>query len=234
MDPEHFLFVDERLRSQCVFCGGKPDTRDHVPSKVFLDDPFPEQLPVVDACSECNQGLSLDEEYLACLLEVVLSGSTDPVKMERSRIGRAISRNTRLKKRLDACRRIDENGVTVWIPEAERVGNVVVKLARGHIAYELGFSATREPESVIFQPLLSMSDEDRQRFETAGNGEVRGWPEIGSRAFLRSLGAKPYEDTNGPWINVQSRRYRYAVDHDAGVCVRIVIAEYLSCEAIWE
>jgi hypothetical protein len=38
MNPEHYLFVDERLLGTCAFCGGTPGTRDHVPSKILLDD----------------------------------------------------------------------------------------------------------------------------------------------------------------------------------------------------
>lgn len=37
MDPRK-LFVDERLLEMCAYCGGQPDTRDHVPSRVLLDD----------------------------------------------------------------------------------------------------------------------------------------------------------------------------------------------------
>lgn len=234
MDPKHYLIGDKRTQGACVFCGREPDTKDHVPSKVFLDGPFPDQLPTVDACNKCNQGFSSDEEYLATLLEVVLSGSTDPAKMKRSKIKRAISQNTRLRDSLEACYRVDENGVATWLPESERVKNVVAKLARGHVAYELSFSVIEAPTSVIFQPLITMSDEDRDRFESAGSGGLRGWPEIGSRAFLRSVGAKPYTDTNGPWIDVQPERYRYSVDYNGSVNVRIVIADYLACEILWE
>ena len=37
MDPRH-LFIDERHTGMCVYCGTHPDTRDHVPSKVLLDE----------------------------------------------------------------------------------------------------------------------------------------------------------------------------------------------------
>jgi hypothetical protein len=234
MDPKHYLFFDERIHDRCVFCGGHPDTRDHVPSKVFLDDPLPDQLPVVSACKECNQSFSFDEEYLACLLEVVLSGSTDPEQLKRIKIRQAVSRNARLKHRLDACARVDKSGTTVWIPEVERVQNIVIKLSRGHVAYELGFSPIEDPASVFFQPLLCMSNEYRERFERAENGEMRGWPKIGRRTLLRAIGAEPYPNIISPWIEVQSGRYRYSVDQNDGVFVRIVISEYLSCEVQWE
>ena len=43
-------FADERLVSGCVYCGGPEETNEHVPSRVFLDQPYPENLPGVDAC----------------------------------------------------------------------------------------------------------------------------------------------------------------------------------------
>lgn len=62
-------FSDLRLNTQCAYCGEYPETRDHVPSKIILENPFPENLPVVPSCLKCNNGFSLDEEYFACLIE---------------------------------------------------------------------------------------------------------------------------------------------------------------------
>lgn len=76
MDPRH-LFVRQRLTRSCVYCGGIADTQDHVSSRVLLDDPKPVNIPVVEACKECNQGFSMDEEYLACLLDCVLCDTTE-------------------------------------------------------------------------------------------------------------------------------------------------------------
>jgi len=61
-------YADQRFNGQCVYCGAYSDTKEHVPPKVFLDRPFPENLPVVESCAKCNTGFSLDEEYLACLI----------------------------------------------------------------------------------------------------------------------------------------------------------------------
>ncbi|OHB79851.1 MAG: hypothetical protein A2Z25_03670 [Planctomycetes bacterium RBG_16_55_9] len=52
--------------------------------------------------------------------------------------------------------------------------------------------------------------------------------------FHRAAGAHPYTDQRGPWITVQEGRYRYAVDQDGGVCVRLVLSEYLGCTVEWE
>jgi hypothetical protein len=110
MDPKHYLFVDERFLGRCVYCGGTPCTRDHVPSKILLDDPLPANLPIVESCADCNQGFSLDEEYFACFLECVLVGSTDPEFVRRPKVKRALSHNRRLADRIQSAARLDENG----------------------------------------------------------------------------------------------------------------------------
>jgi hypothetical protein len=202
MDPKHYLFVDERLLGRCVYCGGRPDTRDHVPSKILLDDPLPANLAVVEACVVCNRGFSLDEEYLACFLECVLVGSSEVDLVRRPKVKRALLHNPRLAKRIQSSAHLDEEGRLVWTPE-RRVSDVLVKLARGHVAYELSFSRIDVPREVVFRPLSAMSTSEREAFERAGAGEIRGWPEVGSRAFLRACGAEPYSDREGPWIVVQ-------------------------------
>jgi hypothetical protein len=234
MNPEHYLFVDERLLGNCAFCGGMPGTRDHVPSKVLLDDPLPPNLPIVESCAKCNQGFSLDEVYLACFLECVIVGSTDLTQIRRVKIKRALEHNPKLARQIEAASTVGDDGILRWGPEAGRIQNVVMKLARGHVAYELCRVEIDEPTYITCIPLSVMSVDDRAEFENAGAGELRGWPEIGSRAYLRAAGAEPFQDSSGPWIVVQSGQYRYSVDEDGGVRVQIVIAEYLACIVVWE
>ena len=100
-------YADERRKGFCVHCGGPYETDDHMPSKVFLDRPYPENLPVCPACATCNEGFSKDEEYLACLLECVLAGDTDPQKIGRpSMCQTASNRDPR-----SACKRDPFGGV---------------------------------------------------------------------------------------------------------------------------
>ena len=233
MDPRQ-LFADERLLGGCVFCGCEPDTRDHVPSKTLLDDPLPNNLPIVDSCEACNQSFSLDEEYMACFLEAVLCGTTNPEYLRREKVRRTLTHNANLGARIEASKTVYGNGRMVWIPELDRVSNVVLKLARGHAAYELSLPQLEKPSTVHIQPFETLSVGERSEFESAGSGELRGWPEIGSRAFFRACGAAPYANTEGPWIVVQPNRYRYSVDQPGGVVVRIVVGEYLACQVDWE
>jgi hypothetical protein len=233
MDPRH-LFVDERLKDGgCVYCGAPSDTVDHVPSKVLLDSPFPDNLPGVDACSTCNQGFSLDEEYLACLLDCVLSGTVSPDGLQREKVKQILVQKPSLADRLNACRKDDGAGGLIWQPEMERVRNVVVKLARGHAAYELSLPQLDDPDEVDFVPLLTMSSRQRMDFENGQGDALQGWPEIGSRAFMRACNAFPGTSQTGRWIEIQQGRYRYAVDQPGGVVVQVVLSEYLACMVEW-
>jgi len=68
-------FADDRLVAYCVHCAGGTETRDHCPSRMLLDKPYPENLPFLPSCTSCNRGFSLDEEYFACLVECARTGS---------------------------------------------------------------------------------------------------------------------------------------------------------------
>ncbi len=233
MDPRH-LFIDERLTGVCVYCGAHPDTRDHVPSKVLVDDPYPPELPVVGACESCNASFSLDEQYLACFLDCVICGGTDTSGLRRPNVKRILEVNPALKRRIDGSRRRQEPDYFLWEPETDRVKNVVLKLARGHAAYEL-YPKLEEPAVVGFVPLQTLSGAERSAFDQLATDKPELWPEIGSRAFLRALCKFPDRfEHSGDWIVVQPGRYRYAVAETGGVLVRMVLSEYLACMVSWD
>ena len=234
MDPRH-LFIDERHTGMCVYCGTHPDTRDHVPSKVLLDEPYPPELPVVGACEKCSSSFSLDEQYLACFLDCVIHGGAEASDLHRPNVKRILEGNPALQLRIEGARKRDEADDLIWEPEAGRVRNVILKLARGHAAYEL-YPKLEKPSIVGFAPLQILSDDQRSAFEqVAGDDETDLWPEIGSRAFLRAFGKSPDRlPLSGGWVVVQPGRYRYSVSETGGVIVRMVLSEYLACEVVWE
>jgi hypothetical protein len=220
-------YGDERNKGWCVFCGGPMETRDHAPSRVLLDEPFPENLPVLACCRSCNSSFSLDEEYLACLIECARTGSLEQARA-RPKIAKILGRKPALESRLTAARRETGKGI-LWKPEDERVRNVIVKLARAHVAYEQNEPQLDEPVNVSVIPLCAMTDEVRNEFEASPNTGL--WPEVGSRAMHRILvGA----EGDYPWIEVQPERYCYLVATGRGILVRIVIAEYLAAEVTWD
>lgn len=223
-------FSDSRLDTQCAYCGKYPDTRDHVPSKILLEKPYPENLPVVPSCLDCNNRFSLDEEYFACLIECLISGTTDLDKISRESIVKTLKRKTKLKARLDDAF-VNENGKSHFKIEPERIENVILKLAYGHVKFENSDRQWEKPEHIAFVPIDTLSEDELNSFFAVT--ELQKAPEIGSRAmqnmYLTQDGI-PIDN----WNIVQDGIYQYSVTPTIGnVKVRILIWNYLVCEVIW-
>lgn len=221
-------YGDERVLYYCTFCGGKTGTRDHCPSKVLLDQPYPNDLPVVPACDTCNSSFSADEEYLACLVSCVLSGTTNPESISRLKVQKILQRSPALRSRIERGRGETSDGI-VFEPEHERLESVVTKLAQGHALYELHEPCLRRPAVVRITPYPLMSDTERLIFERPSPAPL--FPEVGSRSmqrFLVSEGA-----LCAPWVEVQRGTYRYHASPDDTVSIRIVIQDYLACYIHW-
>ncbi|MCC7701653.1 hypothetical protein IGS59_05320 [Janthinobacterium sp. GW460P] len=235
-------FADNRLIVGCIYCGGMAETREHVPSKVFLDAPLPENLPIVGACRPCNNGFSLDEEYVACLVEAVIAGSTSPDKIRRRNIADILNRSPALRAKLDAAKTIN-NDQTIFAIELARINSVIVKLARGHAAFELSQPCRGDPTLLWCHPLAMLSDEQRDAFEECDIAPLYG--EIGSRGMQRMMLLQfnwcemGEQRTQGmmfnDWIEVQEDRYRYhAADYGDMVRIKLVLGGYLACLAEWK
>ena len=230
MDPRQ-LFPDDRMLGVCVYCGGPPETRDHIPSRALLDEPFPDNLPVADCCETCNARFSLDEQYLACFIDCVIAGSTVPSDVARPKVSRILAQTPALASRIAACKTEGPNDRQVWLPEMDRVHSVFLKLARGHVAYELSLLQIEEPLCIACAPIIAMADRHVEYFLMPQ--ETPYWPEIGSRAFMRAskqLSELPADR----WQVVQPGRYQYLVSQADGLSVRILASDYLACEVRWE
>jgi len=227
-------YGDDRQKGFCVHCGGSTETRDHAPSKVLLDKPYPANLPILPCCQKCNEGFSLDEEYLACFVECIVSGLTEPSKLQRDNIKRILNVNSSLRASIEQAK---EENLTLfgekevfWKPQEARARNVVMKLVRCHVAYELNEPRLDDPQHIMVTPLPQLNDIQRSRFESLPDTHL--WPEAGSRAMQRLLiEDKAYSEG---WITVQQGRYRYMTVGAEHVMVRGVLSEYLAYEVIWE
>lgn len=238
MEYIHDDYLDERLKGRCPHCGGSVDTStdssDHMPSKTLLRPPYPDNLPVVPACVDCNTSHSRDEEYLSIFLESVVAGSTDAEFACNPRIARALKRSPKLKARIDSARTEYKNlfgevSIT-WEPEMERVRRVVLKNACGHAYYEFGETMFDDPEYIRALPLVSMTQTQREEFENDG-GIFDKFPELGSRMMTRIMTGQDMDDA---WIIVQDDVYRYSVTRmGGGVRVRSVLLEYLAADVYW-
>jgi hypothetical protein len=199
---------------------------------VFLDEPLPYDLPVVGACEECNSSFSVHEQYLACLLECAIHGSVEPEGVERDKVKRILAENPSLRSRLRRSCTKDDNGNLAWKIEEDRVKTVILKLARGHAAFELGLPQLEQPDGIFFQPFVVMSQKQRDSFESATASSPLLWPEIGSRSFIRA--AKTHHTRcDNRWLTIQADRYRYSVDQTEGLTIQMVLSEYLACSAVW-
>lgn len=235
-------YADDRLHSGCIYCGKLAETREHVPSRVFLDKPYPDNLPVIGACERCNNGFSGDEQYVACAVEVAHAGTTDPNRMRRPSVASALRRSEALRLRLNEVKAV-EGGPTTFNIEHERVERIAVKLARGHAAFELSQACRQPPSSIWWRPLNRLTPEELENFDSIHVLGPLG--EIGSRGSQRTMVAQmTLEAASGErlswalafndWIDVQEGRYRYlAINDPDEIRIKMIIGEYLACEVTW-
>ena len=174
------------------------------------------------------------------LLAAVLAGSTDPDKQTSLKFKRKFETKPALRERLRQSRAIiNVSGETriIFVPEHERVNNVVVKNARGHALYELDRWMNWQPDHIMVLPIQPLTREQYGEFKgMPERTSLAGWPEVGTRMFMRlcySLDTD-YLDIVGQWVVVQDHTYRFWVeDVGEGVLVRSVIHEYLATEVYW-
>jgi hypothetical protein len=224
-------FYDQRLDHNCCYCGGVPDTQDHVPSKILLDDPFPENLPKVPCCNRCNQSFSLDEEYVACLIECIIHGTSEPDKLDREKIKRILNKKESLRQRISKSIIVDNDKVSFAV-ETDRLRNVALKLARGHTKFENSEPQLNAPIHFVVKPLEVMSADELQAFMSTSR--LYKYPEVGSRALIQIIQSDPTA-IHSRWIDVQEGSYRYQVSpSNELLSVRIVIWEYLAVEVAWD
>ncbi|KEY99813.1 hypothetical protein AI27_00930 [Sphingomonas sp. BHC-A] len=223
-------YGDSRILNGCFHCGAGADTVDHAPPKILLDKPYPDEMIVVPSCYACNNSASLDESWLACVVECVVTGEVEPERVSRPAIAKILAHSPALAASMLAIRTIDETGTT-FSPDMDRVRRIVTKVARAHAAYELHEHFEHEPASVEVFPLIHLSEEALQEFESMGGGFAM-WPEVGSRAMQRLL--EGYPGDRPGWVVVQKGRYRYMAGVEDGRVVRMVLSEYLGCKVVWD
>jgi len=235
------IFSDKRLDYSCSYCGGDtPVTRDHVPSRILLDDPFPENLPIVGCCQKCNNDFSKDEEYFACAIECIIHSSSNPELLSREKIKKVLRYNSKLKQRIESSF-IKEDPVlfedieqkVYFRIESERFENVLIKLAKGHVKFEHSTPMFEDPQIIWFKYIGELSeDEHTAFFNIEDSGKIA---EIGSRAFHKIYVDNMMQTYCNQWEIVQEGRYVYCVSNDLGqTTVRIILSNYLACYIAWQ
>lgn len=227
-------FSDERLKQYCIYCGtllaNQKISKEHVPSKVFLDQPYPENLFIVHTCQPCNHSFSKDEEYTAAILGVLISGSADPEKQVWSKARKILLRKTKLQQEIVRNCKLDAKGHFFGLKFNEkRLEKVLIKNARALALYMISEPVFDAPSHIIWRCLPHLSNEERQQFEFLPEQDL--FPEVGSRMFIDQVENR---GTFDKWTEMQDGTFRFAVMWDGSIIIRMVFREFLFAQVGWE
>lgn len=231
----YYTQVNKNSENGCIYCSKVATTREHIPSKAFLYEPFPENLPVVPACLDCNNSFSLDEQYVSYYLEVMKTYVYNNYVMD-SKIETKLSSDTRIRERIKKQINIVDNKIHFKYEE-DRLVNVMTKLAKGHAAYEIDHLNFDDEPKISYSFIFEMNEEKLQEFNDFPM--MNKLPEVGSRIGQHILIATA---ENGDvfsffeWVTVQENQYRYCVyiNSEGFPFVKFCIGEILFCVAYWD
>lgn len=218
----------------CIYCGKPATTREHVPSKAFLVEPYPENLSTIPACFECNNGYSEDEKYVTCFLDVLKSHIYLDYALQKETESR-LSKDEKLKSILNEQIRIEDGKVFIR-PDNQRIQRILLKLAKGHAGFELDYVNFDNTETQIwYEFIFNISENDLYEFNSIPTYQV--YPEVGSRGmYIIQNIVTGDAQIFANWMDVQDGQYRYQVSYNDNGCisVKIVILELLYCEVNFE
>ena len=135
----------------CAYCGEtKPLTVDHVPPKLMLEEPYPDNLVTVPACLDCNKKFQKNDEYTRTVIALDFRAAGNPAARSRlPKIFRSLAYpqakgfSDYLKRQLKATELVDGTGKPMGIRaevDQSRIDATGERFARG-----LYFYLVREP-----------------------------------------------------------------------------------------
>lgn len=226
-----FIFKNKRQNSLCVYCGEEATTREHLPSKVFFEHRDQIDFSILPACKKCNNNFSYHEKYLACYIEFLKSKIYNKDYKIRESI-----KNTLLKDHFIANKIKNQfkqiSGMKYEVSQdTESIEIVLMKLAKGHMAYEMNEIFLDEPKHFSYKFLHDMTKKELLAFNRPVVSEII--PEIGSRLteylILTEDGKVLY-----PWRTISEGEYRFMNFTDKKHSgVKFVINEVLFCKVMW-
>lgn len=211
----------------CCYCGEWANTVDHVPSKVFLDKPYPENLPVVPCCKKCNEQFSLDEEYVAVLFECVRWQTINPEHFRREKVKKIVAHNPAILKTVrGTVRSLLDGHISVDLENA-RLNNVLKKLIAGHLRFEgLDHCFLHDGVEISFYQDIHTDLGFCTKFHSPISSDLL--PEVGSRALASLVEC---ENMSSLWFEVQPNHYEYCVAPDNSE-VRIILQDFFGVRGV--
>lgn len=229
-----YLQYEKSKDCYCIYCGALAKTREHIPSRVLLDEPYPENLYTLPACYECNNSFSHDEVYVASVIEI-LSRIIIPKYKRRIGIDKSLEKNPQLKYKIEdeIIYRI-EQGLDYKL-DINRLDNILLKLAKGHAAFELSeYNFDKYEISIQTFSRDQVSIKEWDRFN--GIEELEYSNEIGSRSIDNIYVIENNHESIIviDWNVVQEKRYKYlAMIINGEIVIKIVINEYFAAIVTW-
>lgn len=224
---------DNRKIDRCLFCNryNVELTREHTPSKILLDEPLPENLPITYTCKDCNSSFSIDEEYFACILEASKCHSIWLDDLVRFKVRRTLQKNKELYKTI--ANSFDQETKRFSF-DLKRLKHIAIKLAICHLAFEMNEIVNDNPNYFDFFLRDEVNDRKIEDFDTLI--EISVICEI-SKCYENMIILESSQDTRlfYAWQIVQEGQYRYmCAFSDDKYIVRIVIGEYTFFEMHWD
>ena len=225
-------YYDERHDDFCVYCGNTikgSKTKDHVPSKILLDEPYPENLPKVYSCNECNQSLSTNELYFSCIIEYLICQSTDIDSFQRGKIIEKLRQKPHIRKEIESKLFIKKDLLFYPFDDIKFL-TVIRKLLLGHLAFEFSIPTVNQLETVEVKLRKEISEEEFQKFKTVQKIEIA--PEVGSRAMGAFLMNNLY--LKNDWKTVHKDFYEYLVyQNEDEYSAKIIIRNFILIRGDW-
>ncbi|MFJ9501553.1 hypothetical protein [Brevibacillus centrosporus] len=245
------FYGDDRLRhkivytrgsySECIYCGEKANTREHVPSKVFLVKPYPDFLGIVPACFKCNNSFSSDELVISILIERLKSKHYGQRYIVSEQAIARFKKNGKLLNEID---KAIENKNTNQFDK--KISRILFKLAIGHAVFEVSEGYCIKDGTVNYAFRDSMSNEEIEDFSAPFILNEQLLPEVGSRAYERIVVVElvlasvddPEQQVSTPivmldWVDVQDSKYAYtSYKFGDEIVVKMIINDFLYAQVI--
>lgn len=242
---KHRVVYNSRQYCECIYCGEVANSREHIPGKIFLEKPYPDNLLLVPECKKCNNSFSDDELYMWFVIQILKKKYYKSI-YNMSEIGEKRFRNnssiiTKVNKDLDTfCINNSLNQKDyIYNFKSKRIERILQKLGVGHSVFELSECYyTRNEEwstSVIYSFLPVLSIEGLNNFDELIDISNYPLPEIGSRLFEHIYVIPPpieYKCCKGfvmlDWVDIQERGYKYICAYlGVKIIVKITISDFL-------